>query len=325
MGIPKRIRDESAAADTALQQLADAQRNPAPANDDPPVGDPVVAAAPDLTPNPAPTPVVTAAPITPETHEVLLQQYRTLQGQFTRQNAIIADMEARLTQLATPAAPKPTAPTPLALLSAKEREEYGDEFVVVVQKAAREAIEPLIARVTGRLERLETSMRDVAPKIETAHNLAAQTQEDRFFAQLSAALPDWEAVNLEPALLDWLTKTDKLSGSTYRAMLDKASAELNAERVAAVFTTYLTEQGRSPGAQTAQPTNRPPVDPASLVSPSTSASRPPNANPQQGVVLSMAEIDEMYRKKRRGQYTPQEWVDVEAKINRAMTEGRIRE
>jgi len=197
--------------------------------------------------------------------ETYQQRYRTLQGihnaEITRSNQRIQQLEQLLAAL--PAAPPQPAAQPassqaqpVAFVTEKDREEYG-ESIRVMRDAAREEVHPLINRIT----QLETTIDNIVsslnqqlvPQVQQVAQRQAESAHDRFWSQLDGTVPYWRQMNADPAFQSWLLEIDPLTGVTRQAHLEQAQNSLQATRVAAFFTTFSDLTGKYKPNASAQP------------------------------------------------------------------------
>jgi hypothetical protein len=184
------------------------------------------------------------------------QRYHSLNGQFAPLREEIRNLRLENDQLreavsnleqsrpndsAPPAEAKPFDVN--AVLTDAEREEWGDDFVSIldrVTKAATAAQEAEIKRLKGKIENREQHER-------------VRTRE-QMHALLDNEVPDWEVINNEPGFAkDWLGVVDEASGHTRKKLLKDAYDRNEAKRVAWFFKQYLSHRdGASPEAQQGQ-------------------------------------------------------------------------
>lgn len=324
--IPARVAAGAAEADTILASLAAAAQNP-PANDPPqdPQAAPAAVAPPDPAPPPAPAPSV--QPVDMAEIRRLQQQLSTVTGRLDEVNRTNAQLQAQVAQ-ATARPPEPAAP-PAPLISDKEREEYGDELLSVVARVVRQEVgtelRDLVAKVNqleGRLGRMDTSVRVVQAA-------TTQTAQQRYESELDQLLPEWEAINDEPALLDWLQNVDMLSGKKYVELLHDAHNAHDAKRVVHIFRLYKPEAGASAQQPAGPQPNIPPaqvapaIDPMTLAAPNTQPAAPAPANPPAGKIWTTAEVDKLYDDKQKKRITQQVFEQLEADYLQALAQGRV--
>lgn len=321
--LPRAIRAQQQAAEALQAQL----NQPAPSEGFVPVAE---LAAPEPAPAPAPTPEPTPAPApapAPAASNDWEQKYKTLQGMFRaelnqqvasqlqqsrqRETELLSAVQ-QLQQEMRQVREKPaanTAPDP------KDVEAFGIELVEMVSRNAGAQITSAVAQamseVVARLDRLEQQ------NMATAKS-AALSAEQVFYSELDRLVPDWKAVNGDAGFLTWLGEADPVYGEPRQVALDRASQVLNADRAAAVFKAFKATIAQ-PAAQASR------SDLESQVAPSRSgaSAAPADTGPR---YVSQAEVVKFYDDQRRGVYRgrEQEAVAIEAGINKAIAEGRIR-
>jgi hypothetical protein len=331
MPLPRQIRKQVTEADRILAELnakpGESPQPPAepatqPATEPTPVVENVVPSEPSVTPEPANTP----APVTPVTED-WEQKYRVLQGKYDKETALARTENIRLNerisvleQLLANMSTKPAAPTvnPDDTRSGKkyikkeDLDEYGQDMVDFVQRAAREAAEP-------ELDRLRRENKELEEKV--GRNLGESARE-RMMLQLKNDVPDWEAVNVSEKFLAWLEEVDIFSGLKRRDALTKAYNNNDAARVVGIFKAFKREDSATdpapiPSART------PAVDKGTLVAPGTPKSSTAAAPGDNKRVWKQAEIAEFYELKRRGRIPAADAQAIERDIAVATKEGRV--
>ncbi len=248
-------------------------------------------------------------------------RFKTLQGMH---NQNMADSKRRLEE-----ANKQTAELKkqLARLQAekaapsvdpKDVETFGEDLLGMVQRVVDAKLGHTRAQVDSRIVDLESQVQGTAQAV-------AGNAEAVFFDRLAAMVPDYEAVNAEQGLLDWLTIVDPIYGEPRQAALDRAVNALNPVAVAAIFNTYKATKG---GTNPPQPAPGKPTPQSQLekqASPRGSSSTPPAAPAASKRVYSQHEIAKFYDDVTKGRYRgrQEEMKREEAAINAALAEGRI--
>jgi hypothetical protein len=244
----------------------------------------------------------------------------TLQSQVNELTTSVSKLTEKLTT--TP----PEPPQPAATgVTEKDREAFGDELLEVVGRVVSNALSPLLARIAeleGKTTATTTQVEQVA-KTQTA------TAQQIMVNRLTELVPDWQAINTDQKFLDWCLTTNPLTGQPNQALLDAASASGDAGRLAAIFTTYKAHAGITPSAPTPAQT---PVTPAakaeleSQVQPGTNRPSNPQVPTNEARVFTPREVEQFYIALSKGEYKGQEAKAqaLEAEIDRAMAEGRVR-
>jgi hypothetical protein len=234
----------------------------------------------------------------------------------------------------------PPPPTPASKrVKPEEIEEYGADFVDVVQRAALDAIAPLLdEKVNGVRTEFRADLSKVGTKVTNAEREAAVSTHQRLLDAMDRKLPNWRVINKHPKFLNWLNLTDPLSGAIRKNLLNDAVAQGNVERCVTFYRAFIAEEGDpSPAVPpTTPPASTTPANGAGNGSgngleklaapgrPAASGSAVPPATPDKGEIITRAQISAFYKRKAAGAYTPQEATDLEAQIFAAQREGRIR-
>lgn len=272
----------------------------------------------DATPMPAPDPAAD-------------HKYKVLQGKFnaeTRRSAQrIRELETTVNNMAAqrvaapvpsaapPASPQTTEERALALgISKHELHEYGPELVELVMRVSTNITAPEIRRLAAEQQRLQGAVSQTV-------QVAARTAREMVYESLENAIPNWEAVNDSQEFLDWLQELDIFSGGTRNAGLMRAFENNDATRVVGIFKAYLAEDER-----TRSTARTPSVDPATLIAPGTPAggAPAPKGGDQSGKIWLESEVRDFYSLVRTRRIPAADRLRVEAEINLALVEGRIK-
>jgi hypothetical protein len=191
----------------------------------------------------------------------------------------------------------------------RQLEEFGAEHCRMIVSAARAAGGELSR---GAVQEEVASLRSELAEQRTA---VRRSQEAAFWSSINAALPRWRETNADARFLNWLGERDTMAGRTRQEVLNEAQQALDAERVIAIFNTWMQLQQRPAGARDASrrviPNGKP------------SAAQISEA-PEQ--MVSRAWIAEQNRLHSQGYYRRRlgEWQAVQETIDKAAREGRIR-
>lgn len=318
--LPSAVQRQVEQAEALLAQA----NNPEPTAQTP-AADPPTDPAPQAEPTaqaPAPVPAPAVAP-TPSQDEVWERKYKTLQGLFNAevpklqsQNKELAaklhDAIERMEKLAQQPAKVEPQPTPAA--DPKDVEDFGQDLVEMVQRQVRSLVGGMAQKVDAVIGGFDNRIAQLEQAVKGASETAATTAEEVFFGKLARAVPDWETVNSDQRFLDWLAEVDPVYGQPRQAALGSAQQSLNAERAAAVFNAFK--------AQTSQPPKTDPL--AKQVSPRAAASAP--TTQVEKPVITQAQIQKFYLDvaQRKYQGREAEMQQLEAGINQAIAEGRVR-
>ena len=315
MALPPAIQAQVEAADAALAAM-----NQPPAAPQ----ETVEALTPDQpkTPEVEPQPQAAApAPAQPQV-DPWEHKYRTLQGRY---NSDVPKLQTQVTELKTQLeqaivrlneAAKPQAPQekkPVA--DPQDVEAFGQDLVDMVQRIAERMFGGAASEFQRQAAQFEQRLARLEGTLKGTTETVAATAEQAFFDRLTKLVPNWEEVNTNQAFLDWLAEIDPVYGQPRQAALDVAQQSLNSERAANVFKAFLATLPQAPKSN--------PVD--KQVSPKAAASAAPTGTDNKPII-TQAQIKAFYDDVAKGLYRgrPQEVQQIEAKINAAIAEGRVR-
>lgn len=256
-------------------------------------------------------------------------KYKTLKGKYDaevpRLRQQLEEQQAVINRLAaaavTPQQPAREPPKPLTAeqrfsnlgVSSKEVEEYGPELLDLVARVAQGTITP-------ELRQMMAEQAEIKKQLGAASQAVAQTSQEKVWAALDAALPNWREINSSDEFLAWLQEPDVFSGSPRIASLQGAFNSYDATRVVSIFRAYV---GKTPVPTPSRTT--PVVDRGTLVAPGQprgGAMEAPEGN--RGRILSEQEVGDFYTRVRKRQVTPEEYKRVSAEIALAVAEGRVK-
>lgn len=279
--------------------------------------------------------VVEPATISKEEYDRLEQRYRTLQGmhkadvghlrgELAATGATIQNLEQRIAEAEK--ASKPQA-APTKYVTAEDEEEYGDTLEMVRRAAREEAEEILAKREEGylvRIAELETQVghvrNTVVPVVEDISRSQAEQVKTDFWGAIETQVPNWQAINDNPAFKAWLVAEDQITGSTRQQFLAQAQREYNASRVIKFFKEW---ERTAAGGQTPAPRNNPQSELEQFVAPGTSRSTPPVDKTKKQ--WTKEAISKFYQDSVVGKYAskPDERKRIEKDLFDAQSEGRI--
>lgn len=183
------------------------------------------------------------------------QRYRTLQGMYnadtTRLRGENQQLNNRLTQLeqllatlSSQSQQSAGAEPAAQLITAKDVEEYGDS-IDVMRRVSKEETAGVGRRLAEMEQRLNTLQTSVLPRVEQVAHRQAMSAEQTFWAELSAAVPDFRQTNDNRGFQSWLLEVDPLTGLTRQTYLEDAQRNLDSRRVASIFATWRASNGHT--------------------------------------------------------------------------------
>jgi SepF-like predicted cell division protein (DUF552 family) len=258
----------------------------------------------------------------------LHEDVRKLNMQLADQNRQIQSLTDKLEEAKT-RRPEPSMSKAemKKLISDAEIEDYGDDMIEVMRKAAKEALLPEVEqlREENRLLREESdSLRQTVGNVTQTYS---QNARDVVYTSLNEQVPEWKALNEDSLFLDWLSQEDTFAGRQRGELLTEAFEQNNAARVVAFFRGYLKENEAfyqaPPAAVT--PTSTATTSMDNLVAPGKPRGAPADAHRGQKKVWTQGEITAFYADVRKGKFRsrPADQAKIERDIIAAGNEGRI--
>lgn len=328
MSLPKAIEREARQAQAAQEQLQLSLQAQEAATA--PAVDQTQVQAVEV---PTPAPTQQAAPAAPvqevqkDPEQTWEQRYRSLQG---HSNRVMAELNAankareseaaqlrqqveQLTLLVQKSqAPDKPAEKPAA--DPRDVENFGAEMIEMVQRYAERVFQSLGAQFGARIEALEKHVKGIEHGVTSVSERTDATLKEQFWVTLATLVPDWEAINASDGWLNWLSEIDPVYGVARQAALEAAFNALSAERVANVFRAYL-QTVKTPKPESLE----------NQLAPTSVAPALPSA-PAPAPVVTQKFVENFYNDVARGKYakTPELAAQIEADIQRAAREGRIR-
>jgi len=331
MPLPEQVRKQIEAADQTVAELAKPVDAGTPSDQSPPQGEP-----------PAPTGEV--VPFTPKAPEEKTweERFKALQGIFDaklpqlqnelktsqavsdQQRQMIMALQNQVQQLQQ--APQPSKPAaPASALTEDELTDYTPEFFSMMQRWLEPQLNPIKHAIVELQRSIAPAVQQLTSQVQTVAQTQALTREDKFFQDVSNAVPNWEQLNVDPKFLEWLGVVDSMTGISRHAYLSDARANLDAGRVVAIFKAYQPGVGGSTtqaGASAAQ------VHPQSELEKQVTVEsnrRPtPPAGGQETKTYSQKDLDKLYADWRRGLYKGKEaeFQTKERELLEAINSGR---
>ena len=257
-------------------------------------------------------------------------RYNSMKGRYDRSQQQVNALSERVGQLEAmlSAAPRmsasdaPMQPQVAAerLLTPEEEEEYGSEFLSVVEKKAREAFAPMAAQYEQQIARLEAQVNGV-------HGHVVQSVQEKMFSSLDTKLSSWREVNTDPEFLSWLRLPDPYSGAIRHELLKAAYERHDAPRVLAFFNGFLAEEAAvAPANAGPDQTPKGKIPLEKFAAPSRAKSAAAQNAPAEKPGFTAAQISAFYSDIRAGKFSGREAEknQIERQIFEAQRLGLIR-
>lgn len=261
MALPAQVRKQSEAVNKLYEELnADAAQGKeaeVTATDE---AVETVSAA-DGAPEQESAPKAQEQPSDDKAEETFEQKYRSLQGKYNaevpRLHADRRELTNRVQQLeqliaSMNAAPAKAQEPAQKLVTEQDIEDYGDS-IDVMRRVFREEMSSKDAEISDLRSLVRQLQGTVVPQVQQLSQSHAVSNEQRFWADLQAAVPDWQEINTNKEFQSWLLEVDPLTNVPRQTYLDDAQRNLDARRVTNFFAAW---KGMT-GGQQARPTRGP--------------------------------------------------------------------
>ena len=336
MNLPAQIREQVEAANKLREQAYGGEDANKPESEDNTATetvesqDEVVAAAAAA---PAEEVRTFEKPATPaaedENSPTFAQRWRSLQGVHNALLQRVGGLEQLISTMQTAPAPRQRTPEPTAekLVTSKDADDFGTDMVDFARRVTREEMTPVMQALSQMQRQLE-QLGNLAPAVRQVATNQAATAEEKFFAQLESAVPDWASVNDSAKFHEWLLTPDDMTGISRQTILADARDRLDLRRVVSVFNTWKRETGVAPTAavqqQSSQPSNISRLEKQIAPGRTSAATSAPQQKAERQ--WSPAEIAKFYTDRRTGKFKGREAEAsaMERDIFLAQRDGRIR-
>jgi hypothetical protein len=258
--------------------------------------------------------------------EQVMKTNQALVDRLNEMDKMIATMKVRGIE---PETPRPDGAVPITrqkLVTDKEAEDYGEEFLSVVGKRAKEELLPDVESLAERIKKIEGRVEGVGTVME-------KNQLQELYSGLTTEIPEWRQINRSNDFKLWLQQPDSYSGRRRHDMLKEAFDRHDSNRVVAFFRGFLTEAVGLPQTPQAQGSSAPPLPNgngsgkpslADFAAPGRARSAPQQLPPDKPI-YTMAWIAKFSADKLSGKFRGREAEAdaVERDIFQAQHEGRI--
>lgn len=310
MNLPRAVLEAERKAEEALQRLQQARQPQQPEAGGTPPTEPNTEAPPTEAPSEPAVQAIAAPQPTPpaEGDEKWEARFKTLSGKYNaevpRLHAAIKERDAKLNSLTeeVEALKARLDSPPEKLVKPEEVAEFGEPLVDLIRRAAREEVQGKDSEIAQLKRQLEQLTGTTTANVEVT-----------FYDRLAMQVPEWQTINDDPEFHTWLGEVDELTGSLRQDILSQAEEKRDADRVARFFKAFKkVQQDKSAASSTSL---------EAQVAPE--ATRTPEA-PKGKKLWTRAEIAAFYAADRRGAYTEEQAAAIDAEIQAAIREQRVR-
>lgn len=321
MDLPKAIQAQLDEAAEIEKQLKQPETPPEPTDTDP-VADPAPEPAPDVVPRSEPA----SEPKQENQEETWERRFKTLAGKYEaetpRLHQQIRDLQTQLESQAQTlnelkSRPEPTPEPVKPLVTSDDEESFGADLVNLMRRVATEATNSVAERM-ARLEAAASQINTLQQQVSEVSTSQAQTAEERFYAKITEAVPDWQEVDKDDRWLAWLAEYDPIVGAPRQTALNVAGEKLDANRIIAMFTQWKA-LNVVPQQQAAVQTQ---AELQRQVAPSKSKAT--TATPATEKYWSADEYERAFDPRLKATMSNDEVAKLQAEADRAAAEGRVR-
>ena len=256
----------------------------------------------------------TEAPQDDPNSETWQSRYNTLQGKYSaevpRYAAQLREANQYIQQLEQQVQQRQTQPSSTDQPLEDKYKEAADLFGEDLVKFTREMAQ---AEADRRIAELKQSQQQVEQRL-------VQSENDRFFAQMDAAVPGWRDIDNDPAWLGWLQEYDPLLGAPRQAAIDQGVRDRDLNRLVHMFTLF--KGTRSPVATANANAPQPSRAQLEQVTPRSGGNASVAHNPQ-ARVYSQNDIQRLLDPRYLNRLPREQQLAIERDIDLAVAEGRI--
>lgn len=329
--IPEAVRRAAERAESFYKKPEEPVAPVAPAAADPAPQSPAAEAPPPAQPEQVTAPVTPPAPQAEPAADDWEHKFKSQQGRVAAQNTTIRQLQdqladtgnelSRAVQYIEQLQAQQNAPAPQRLITDEDETTYGEDFINVARKAAKETMSPEVEGLKNQVASLSQSLQ--------------QTATRNLYAALDLQVPQWRAINRHPTFIRWLGLRDPMSGAIRKVLLDGAFHAADAARVATIFKGFVAEDAASrpaapaphvePAPVTPAPARQPVVSLEALAAPGRARSVPATQATTEKSTYTTRSISKFYDDVRKGVYAGRD-ADKAAQENdifAAQREGRV--
>jgi hypothetical protein len=226
-----------------------------------------------------------------------------------------------------------TAPAPASSLTIKEILSGDKELEAALNTFQEDYpdVANLLVRLTERASSITSGRVNeiVNSQVRSVQEFQAESRNQHFWEVVNKELPDWQVIRDDPDFTIWLNEAEPYTGLPRMALAADALQKFDAHRVIKIYNGFReSKHETSPvSTQYRSTANNPPASPgADLVAPPSGGRQAPAAKPlNTETPITSAYIQKFYSDAAMGRYQTRqtEFDKIEARINKAVSEGRV--
>jgi hypothetical protein len=196
------------------------------------------------------------------------------------------------------------------IFSQEDADVVGDEAIDIVKRASKAAAERSTSELRKELAKLKKDAEDKATRDAKS---AEDNKYDSFLDRLESKKDNWEAINRDPAFINYLSEVDRDSGYTRQELFHRAEGNGDVGRIVSFMNDF--ESKANPGKKELEEK----IGPTGIPSPSVPVAK-------EGVtILDGSYVDKYFDDVLRGKYrgNPALRQERQLEIDIALSEGRV--
>ena len=260
------------------------------------------------------------------------QRYQSLQGQFNSQVPALQQQVKQLTdtvgslteKLEKQVVQPPNVDEQIELVTKTDVDAFGEDLVDLARRIAKEEFGKRESKYLQQIDALEGKLTEATGQVGEVQQTQAAATTERFFENLNQQLPTWEKIQSTTECQDWLGTRIPGVNLTWNQALQNAAANRDIPSVMEVFNAFFERypaydpktQGQT---QTSarQELNR-------QVAPSKSSASSPQSTQKRVYTAREYEQESMKIMRLMQQGKKEDVRRLEAELDAAAAEGRIR-
>lgn len=243
------------------------------------------------------------------------QRYKVLKGKYDKE---VPELHRTVRELQESVqALRETISTKKAEKKATIEEEKTDDPDI---KYLEEEFPDIHRAVAKMLDSKKPKDEKVSERLQSVEQRQIEQSKERFFKDLSDAVPDWQEIRDDERFVEWLNEIDELTEAPRYQLAVIAQNNLNGKQLSKFYNRFKQEVLK------VEPTGKSEKDLEKHTGmPKSKSSKQPDIKGKESDIVTREDIKKFYKDAASGRYVGDEdaFKRMETKIHRAMQEGRI--
>lgn len=201
-----------------------------------------------------------------------------------------------------------------SMFSEEDVDILGEPAVNALNKGVNHLLE---SKLKPLQEEVERSRKEIAAREAQEAKRIALDDYNAFLSKLGRLVPDYEAVNVDPAFLSYMKGVDEASGYPREVIFERAERAQDVGRIASFFNEFKGTTTVSPAKNKLE----------SSITPTGVANPAPTSSAARGEVITKKFIDQFYNDFSRGKYNTKKGKEeakrIESLIDKAVYSGQV--